>query len=66
MLELLCTIGLVALWVFAFLGVALIYPVPYFGKKANLSKTVLTTYKVVGVVISVICLAILYLTGGFN
>ncbi len=54
------------LWILAFIGVALIYPIPYIGEKFGLSKNINAFLKLLGVMIAVISLLALYQTGGFN
>lgn len=57
---------LIFFWILAFVGVALIYPVPYFGEKAGLSQNTIAFFKVVGVLVALISLLALHLNGGFN
>ena len=57
---------LIFLWILAFVGVALIYPVPYICEKAGLSQNTNAVLKLLGVIIAVIGLLALYRIGGFN
>lgn len=56
----------IILWILAFIGVALIYLVPYVGGKFGLNSSISTAIKLAGVILAVIALLVLYRTGGFN
>ena len=53
-------------WILAFIGVALIYLVPYVGGKSGMSDKVSFAFKVFGVVLAVLSLLALYLSDGFR
>ncbi len=55
-----------AMWILAFIGVALIYLVPYIGKKLNFSNNLVASLKLAGVIVAVIALIVLAKTNGFN
>ncbi len=56
----------IALWILAFVGVALIYVVPFLGTKLNFPTQLNFILKLVGVIIAIFSLVVLYRTGGFN
>ena len=53
-------------WILAFLGVVMIYAVPFFGVKTGMTEKTVLIFKIIGVVIAVIGLLALYLTDGFK
>ena len=54
------------LWILSFVGVALIYFLPYIGGKLGWSANTNASLKLSGVILAIICLIALYRTGGFN
>ena len=54
------------LWILAFIGVAMIYLVPYIGEKTVMTDKASFVFKLVGVILAAICLLALYLTDGFK
>ena len=54
------------MWILAFIGVALIYIVPYIGKKFKFSDNLTASLKLIGVILSALALIFLYRLGGFN
>lgn len=54
------------MWILAFIGVALIYIVPYIGKKFKFSNNLTASLKLIGVILAALALVVLYRTNGFN
>lgn len=54
------------LWILAFIGVALIYPVPIITGKLGVSNNINAALKLAGIVLAVISLIILNNIGAFN
>ncbi len=54
---------MIILWILAFAGVALIYPVPYFIEKKGVAGNVNTAMKITGIVLALVSLAVLKFTG---
>lgn len=57
---------LIFFWFLAFVGVALIYPIPYIGEKLNFPQNANAALKLFGIVLAVIALLVLNKIGGFN